>query len=428
MARLARRMLLRGAAGATLALPWLEATGTARAHGFPRRLVVVMTPNGTIAPDWTPSGGEHDFVLGPILEPLEPHREDLLVLAGIDMESSYHGPGDDSHWNGMGHLLTGTELVEAPPAFWAGGQSVDQRIADAVGAQTPLRSLELAVEKFFEHVSSRMCYRAAGQPIPPEPSPHAAFERLFGVVPPARRARRRLVLDEVRHELASFQARLGGADRQRLDAHVAAVEEISVKLDKLPGGACPAAEPDPGVDPADATQYPVVGDLQMDLLVRALACDLTRVVTLQWGIAGSNIVHHWLGQSVQHHELSHRTDADAIAQLSVINRWYAERFAYLLAALKAVPEGDGTLLDHSVVVWCNELSEGSLHSRRAVPFVLAGSCGGYFATGRFLQYGGAAAGHVHNDLLVSLCHAMGVEIATFGNPAYCHGPLPGLTG
>jgi hypothetical protein len=137
----------------------------------------------------------------------------------------------------------------------------------------------------------------------------------------------------------------------------------------------------------------------------------------------SNKAFSWLGIAEGHHDLSHvDTDADAQAKLVQINTWYAEQFAYLIAALKAVPEGDGTLLDNTVVLWCNELGKGGEHSRTDVPYVLAGRCGGVFKTGRYLSYEGIN----HNDLMVSLCNAMDVGVTTFGNPAYCAGPLAKL--
>ena len=158
----------------------------------------------------------------------------------------------------------------------------------------------------------------------------------------------------------------------------------------------------------------------------SLACDLTRVASIQWSTSVSNKVFSWLGISEGHHDLSHEgdTNGDAQSKLIQINTWYAEQFAYLVAALKAVPEGDGTMLDNTVILWCNELGIGNLHSRTDVPYVLAGGCGGYFKTGRHLQYDGEN----HNNLMVSLCNAMDVNVSTFGNPAYCTGPLSKLTG
>jgi hypothetical protein len=175
---------------------------------------------------------------------------------------------------------------------------------------------------------------------------------------------------------------------------------------------------------------PAIGKLQMDLAAAALACDLTRVLSLQWTYAESNQSFPHLGFTDFHHVMSHAGDSDAAAQekLTKINVWYAEQFAYLLGKLASYPEEGGTLLDNTAVLWCNEVGKGNNHAHRDLPFLLAGSCGGYFRTGRFVDYmAGGAAGHPHNNLLVSLAQAMGLPDTTFGDPAYSTGPLPGLT-
>jgi hypothetical protein len=431
MQRLPRRRFLgflRGLAGGALALPLLDSltSGSARALPHPKRLIVFFSANGTIADAWRPTGGENDFVLSEILEPLAPHRDQLLILGGVDAESSYHGPGDNSHWNGMGHMLTGTELVDlGGGVFTGGGISVDQYLAKQIGGATKLASLELAVEESPSTVSSRLSYLGASQPVPPESDPQKVFHRLFGGLSPALQAQRKSVLDAVSDDLGALQPRLGKDDQHKLAAHLDAVRDVEKRLYISPAPTCGSIE----LGRFDVNDLPAIGKEQMDLLVLALACDLTRVVTLQWSQAVSMTRMIWLGIADPHHTLSHYPVTDAVAQskLVQINRWYATQFAYLLQAMKAVPEGDGTLLDNSVVLWCNELGEGSTHSRRNVPYVLAGGAGGALKTGRYLQFP-ATKKPWHNDLLISLCQAMDVNVSTFGNPAYCHGPIPGLTG
>jgi hypothetical protein len=428
MDRVPRRRFLRGLAGGALALPLLDALTSrpARAVAHPKRLVVFFSANGTIDTAWRPTGGEADFVLGEILAPLDPHRADLTILGGIDAESSYHGPGDNSHWNGMGHMLTGTELVSlGGGVFTGGGISVDQHIAQQVGAATKLASLELAVEASPSTVSSRLSYLGAAQPVPPEADPQQVFHRLFGGPSPELRAQRKSVLDAVSDDLGALQQRLGKDDQHKLDAHLTAVRDVEKRLFIAPSPACGSIE----LGRFDLADLPAIGKEQMDLLVLALACDLTRVVTLQWSQAVSMTRMTWLGIPEPHHTLSHFPVDDAVAQAKLvqINRWYATQFAYLLKAMKSVPEGDGTLLDHSVVLWCNELGEGSTHSRRNVPYVLAGSADGHLKTGRYLNFQGSKKPW-HNDLLVSLCQAMDVNDTTFGNPAYCHGAIAALLG
>jgi hypothetical protein len=427
MRKLDRRRFLRGLGGAALALPLLESLDVrpARAQAFPRRLVIVFTANGMPVSSWKPTGSEKSFTLSPILAPLTGHQKDLIVLSGVDMESSYHGVGDGMHTNGMAHMLTGTEMIDTGfGTFWSGGISVDQFIAQKVGVSTRYGSLELGVGESSATAKGRMCYLGAGQPVPPETSPQKAFDRLFGPSSKDRTDRRKSVLDAVDEDLGALEKQLGKDDARKVGAHLDAVREIEKRL------AIPATCDASSLLLPGESSFTLDGQAQMDILVRALACDLTRVATLQWSASTSNVVFSWLGIDEPHHTLSHYspTDAPAQAKLLNINRWYAQKFANLLSAMKAVPEGDGTLLDHSVVLWCNELGDGELHARRDMPYVLAGRCGGAFETGRFVQLGGAAAGATHNNLLVSLCQAMQLDVQTFGNPAYCTGPLSGLSG
>jgi hypothetical protein len=231
------------------------------------------------------------------------------------------------------------------------------------------------------------------------------------------------VLDSVRSDLKSLEGKLGGVDKDRIGWHLESLSAVEKRLQNATTLACTVPGKPDVIDIEANENFPLVGQLMMDLLVPTLACDLTRVITLQWSRAFSMTRHTWAGVEGAHHDLSH--DTGALDQLYLINRFYAEQFAYLLGKLDAVPEGDGTLLDHCVVVWGNELSEGSNHIPAPPPFVIAGGANGFWKTGRFLQFDGSDAHH-HNQLLVSLCHAMGVgDVQQFGEygPG---GPLEGL--
>jgi len=439
MKRLSRRTLLRGAGGAAIALPFLEAMLPRRAHAVapPRRFIVMFSPNGTL-PSWTPTGSERSFTLSPILSPLAPHQADLVIVQGLLQQ----GGGGDGHQTGIGGMLTGTPLnpgpfagVGAPPAGWATGPSVDQRLAEALAAPTPFRSLELGVQVGAADDWGRMIYRAGNQPLPPTDDPAAVYDAVFSdlhtdpAVLAHQRARHKSILDAVGGEYARIGAQLGSADKQRLDAHLTAVREIETRLTTNLVENNPACA-DPKV-PAVAAQsndaFPTVGGVQMDLLAMALACDLTRVASLQWSRSVSQVRFTWLGIPDGHHDLSHRsdTDADAVNKLTMINSWYAQQMAGLIARLKATPDaGGGTLFDNTLVLWCNELAKGNTHSRQDAPYVLAGTGGGSLVTGRFLSYEGQ--GLNHNDLLVSILNAMGVPDTTFGQASWCTGPLPGF--
>lgn len=441
MTRLPRRTILRGAAGAAIALPWLEAFAPRRARAAtaaPKRFIVMFSPNGTLPVQWTPTGGETSFTLSPILAPLAPHQGDIVVIQGLYQQ----GAGGDGHQNGISGMLTGTPLnpgpfagVGAPPAGWATGPSVDQRMADALAAPTKFRSLELGVQVGPADDWGRMVYRAANQPLPPTDDPAAVYDGVFSDLhtDPAAlahlRARRKSILDAVGAEYSRVSARLGGADRQRLDAHLAAVREIESRLTADLVVSNPACQ-DPTVTPVAAQandSFPAVGAMQMQLLTLALACDLTRVASLQWSRSVAQIRFTWLGIDQGHHDLSHRSDddADAVDKLTRINKWYAQQLATLIGLLKSTPDASGgTLFDNTVILWCNELAKGNTHSRQDAPYVLAGSAGGALRTGRFLSYEGQEL--PHNNLLVSLLNAMDVPDTTFGKADWCTGPLLGL--
>ena len=444
MKKLSRRHFLRGAGGVAVALPFLGAMSeTASAAPFPKRFIAFFTGLGHVKSAWTPSGTGTDFTLGPVLSPLAQHQAQLLVLSGLDMESAYHGPGDP-HQQGIAHSLSATELLSGnlfpyacnPAAMvgWGGGISLDQRLANQLGQKTKLASLEVGVQVQYTNVSSRVAYKGAAQPVPPEDSPYQLFSRVFGDLtgdPLAKqrlRAQRHKVLDAVQGDAKSLALRLGADDKQKLEHHLDAIGSIAARLDAPAelGGVC--AVPDVGgeIDVYANDSYPAIGKLQMDLLAMALACDLTRVASLQWTSTQAGKVFTWLGQSETHHSLSHSspTDAGRQSQLVAIGNWHAKQLAYLMDRLASFPEGSGSVLDNTLILWCTDIAEGQSHSRRDMPYVLAGGAGGALKMGRHLAY----AGDHHNNLLVSILNAMGVPDTTFGNPAYCTGPLPGLLG
>ncbi len=451
---LCRRTFLRGAGGIAIGLPLLDAmmsTSHADEGDIPCRFVVMFSANGTIEEAFRPQGGGTDFSFTRpdgglhILDPLEAIRDDLLVLWGVDMVSRGQGPGGNGHDMGMGHMLTCQELVVGPsgigefshlPDGSAGGISIDQEIANRIGTETPFRSVEFGVRSLLDlqrQVTSRMCYRAPFEALPPENDPAAGFDALFLdlAADPQElaelRARRGSVLDKVTDDFNRLNAAVGGADRQKLEAHLHAIRELEQSLfaEGGPLEACEVPTRAKGLDPNNNDHYPDVGRAQMDLMTMALACDLTRVASLQWSTAQSGIRFSWLGHSDNHHSLSHEADNDDNArnQLIEINHWYAQQFTYLVESMKAIPEGDGSMLDNTVVLWVNEQGNGDQHTSTDVPFVVAGNAGGYFDTGRSLQIDG----HAHNDLYISMLHAMGHEVTTFGLPELATGPIPGLT-
>lgn len=449
--RLHRHTLLRGAAGVAIGLPFLEAMLPRPARGapaqVPQRFAVFFSANGVIERDWLPSGTETDFVLGPSLAPLEPHRNDLVVLHGLNAETSYMQTANE-HDLAMAHMLTamrmrGSQVGRAGHIVdgTAGGPSIDQALAASIGGDTKLRSLELGVASTItdlEPMVIRMSYGGPGDPRTPMDDPQQVFTRLFGEGESSEdeiqrlHRQRRSVLDAVLTEFEAVNATLGYDDKQKLERHAAAIRDLERQLDLGDTSGCqvPSSPPDVSTELFDCVRdgrpnkclasFPEIGKAQMDLMVLALACDLTRVVSLQWSTAESTIVHEQLGISGEHHLMSHDLNSFS-ADLTRINTWYAAQFAYLLSELKKIPEGDGTLLDNLLLFWPNELSQGEIHSRRGLPYLLAGGAGGQLQTGRFLRY----QGNPHNQLYTSFLNLFGIAATGFGEPDF-PGTLAGL--
>ena len=450
--RLDRRAVLRGAGGVAIGLPWLEIMGCSRDKGAPigqssqrltgtppKRFIVVYTPNGNITAQWTPSGEGSDFKLSPILAPLEAYKSDLLVVDGLELVASKDGPGDP-HQRGMA-WLTGQNLQAGDQvgndgvsrAGFANGISVDQRIAAAVGTTTKFRSLEFGVQLGGADVMHRIAYLDAGQPVPPEEDPSAAFGRIFADLTSdsdagaSLKQHRATVLDAVTSDYSRLNKRLGTADRRKLDEHLAAVRDVQSRLNQttIVGGSCAPAKPAGVIDLDNQDNFPVIGQLQIEPLVTSLACDMTRVASLQWSGARNKHTFNWLGIPDEHHTLSHTGVSDTVSQgkLAQIHTWYSQQFAYLISKLKAIPEGDGTLLDSTVILWGTDVAVGNSHSDEPMPFVLAGNAQKSFTTGRYVKFPDNTP---HSNLLVSLINAMGIEATTFGKPEACTGPLTGL--
>jgi hypothetical protein len=432
-----RRRLLGGLGAATVLTPFVPLLeGQAETGSFPRRLVLLFSANGTLHERWAPSGNETDFTLPQILAPLESYKDKMIVLDGLRVLRS--GPGD-GHQMGMGCMWTGSKLLEggdfqgggdSGTAGWCGGISVDQEIANAIGQETPYKSLEFGIQCGGATVWSRMCYSGPNQPIAPEDNPSAMFDRLFADLGIDNSALERLkaergsVIDLVKDDLTRLNTRASGSDRQKVEAHLDAIRAIETRNNMAPP-VCDQPELDIGPDHNANANFPHTSKLQIQQLVMSLACDLTRVASLQWSRSVSNTRFDWIGVPEGHHDISHWGDSDPamVDKITAINVWYAEEVKYLLDAMAAVPEGDGTLLDNSIVVWGNELSRGNSHGNRPVPFVIFGSGGGVLQTGRHLRYDDVA----HNRFLVSLCNAMGLATQSFGDNDPGSGGLAGLT-
>lgn len=432
--KLSRRALLRGAGGIAIALPLLEImrprTLAAAPLTSPKRLVVFYTPNGfvTEAPydSWDPTGTETSFTLGPALQPLAPYQNDLIVLENTSLDMPDPTSPDLGHVPGFTMQLTGMPTTSS---YTATGPSLESVVADQIGSATKLRAVRASVQPGW----CSMFYSGSQLPIATQPDPVALFDAMFSdfAQPPDQlaklRAQRKSVLDAVQDDFTRLDGLLGKDDRSRLDAHAQAIRDLEQQLTSgtLSGAACSVPTKPGSIDLNADTNVPALLKAHMDLIAMGIACDLSRVFALQAASMSSEIVYTWLGLTQGHHTLSHSalTDQTAQSQLSSINNWHAQQFAYLLSKLKAIPEGTGSALDNTVVWWTTDMRYGA-HVRANMRHVLAGSAGGYFKTGRFVT---VPNGHYVNDLHVSLANAVGVPLTTFGNPSWCTGPLPGLT-
>lgn len=392
-----------------------------------KRLVIFFSPNGTVHRHWRPtgSGTNYSFASGAILEPLSALKNELLVLDGLDFMNG------NNHEGGMSTMLTGGGASSSPSQ----GMSVDQFIAARLAAPTRFPSLELGVQTsaWGGNTQTRMCYRRAGEHIAPADRPAEVYRRLFGDASTPDTAdlllqKRKSVLDLVRDELGALQNNLGTEERSKLDAHLTSLRSVELSLSgsTAPTASCDSAQAMLPADPGQNDAFPAVCRAQTDLLVSALACDFTRVATLQCSHTVSPTVFSWLGIGDGHHSLSHTDDSNSagMAQFIAAERWFAEQFAYLVDKLRSLPEpgGGGSMLDHSLVVWAKELGDSRLHECRSVPFVFAGKAGGYLTPGKYLRFDNLS----HQKLLVTICRAMGVETDTFGDPNISTGALEGV--
>ncbi len=466
-AKLGRRRFLRGLGGVTVGLPFLEALAPRHARGAApviQRFGVFFACNGVNMDRWFPNGDygalTDAHLAGTANEVLIPHRPKLLFPRGVHMTPrgfDRDGGGADDHGKGMAHKLT---AQFADDDDWlAQGPSVDYVIASAVnpgteGSRRPALNL-LVGNGGGDRGLSYTSYSGPGQAIAGINNPWNAYADLmslgggsaFGTEAAMRVAlRRQSVLDLVSDQFDELKrGPLSAADKQKLDAHFQAIREIETGM---PGGALACAEAalgeraaayDGAADVEDEAEYPAIADLQVDIMALALACDATRVATLQFDRGSGGPTFRWDGMSHEynHHKLSHGKvrddcfgdstedgcdDVDGYEDMLFdIDVWHQTRFARLLTKLDSYTEADGkTALDNSVILYTNELSDGKGHSFMDLPYILAGSCGGVFKQNEYVRLGEGTSYDdqvaPHNKLLNTLINAMGIPSDWFGTP------------
>jgi len=448
---LTRRRLLGALLGAAAATPLGLAVGrAARAldpGGRAQRVIFFYFPDGVgglsqsgDASLWNAQNDGGGVHLSELLRPLGDRKRHCAFVNGLSMGSVDEG----SHPGGAKKLLTGVD--------GGNGMSIDQFLAGTAGADAPHRLLYLGAMANADGASGdkHISYPSAGFTTPPEDDPREAFRRVFGAALPSGgpatpdpgvTAANRSVIDTAITDLTELRARLGDLEQDRLDLHLEALREVELRLDALPPAmtaTCDEPAAPGAIDGSrlyDPGHFPEILRAQMDLMVQAMACGATRVGVLQASHHTSELImsrfagtemydpgfdmrSHQASHYGARHDRSNRLFTDFLAQ----RRWFVEQLAYLIDQLDARPEGDSgeTMLDHSLVVLCSEVSDGNTHSHQDMPFVLAGRAGGSIATGRVLDYWGRR----HGDLLASVAHAMGQPVMGYGTDS--GEPLPGL--
>lgn len=415
-----RRDVLRGVmAGSAFAvgLPWLESTARA-ADGFPKRFVVWVWGNGNRPERWTPAAQGIDYELSDELMPLAPLKDKISVVTGL----SVLYPNNVPHWSGIGGLLTGAEVGGNDEDWLVNAISLDQQVANAIGGDTIYRSLQVGVS-----TSNVFSWNGPNAQNPGEVDPLTLYNRLFGptfvepgtqgIVDPSL-GFRRSALDAVLGDLQSLQGKVSAADRIRLDQHTTGIRELEGRLARLqqdpPSYEACTRPPEPASVFPDVDNRPQLvarHAAQAELIAMALACDQTRVVTVQWSEPVDNVLYPRATDG--HHNQTHN-EPGGQPEVHDITVQIMEAFSGFLQTLDAVPEGEGTLLDHSLVLGCTDVSEGRTHSLDEMPVVLAGSACGALRTGQHVRYTRKNS----NALGLSLLRAMDVQTSSYGTADY----------
>ena len=434
MKRLPRRTFLKGV-GLSMGLPVLEAMqpatrlAAAANPSHPTRAAFVFFPNGAIMPAWTPSGEGTDYKLSETLRPLEKFKQQFNVITGLAQDNGRakgDGPGD--HARCASTFLTGSHPYKTSGDNIKVGVSVDQSAAKSIGHLTKLPSLELGIEKgrnagncdsgYSCAYSSNVSWKTATTPMAKEIHPRLVFERLFGsdqgkAAGQAERNRdRKSILDLVARDAAVLQKRLGKTDRQKIDEYFDSVRELEKRVVR-------AELTNQQERPEFVTPESIPRDvrdhirLMYDLMVLAFQTDSTRVATFMLGNAGSNRTYPMVGVNSGHHSLSHhRNEEENISKLKKIDKFLATEFAYFLGKLQSVREGEGTLLDHSMILYGSGLGDANRHDHSGLPVVMAGNANGTIQTGRHMKY---KSEEPMNNLFLSVLDRLGAKVDKIGD-------------
>jgi hypothetical protein len=439
MRELSRRTFLRGA-GLALGVPLLESLAPRRAFALPNaappvRMSCMYFPNGMWEKDWNPAAAGRDYELPFALQPLAPHKADVLVLTGLDKAHSHQG---DGHYAKTANYLTGLPVHKTTGKdLSVGGASIDQFCAEKIGHLTPLPSLELGVDPvitgidsnvgFTRLYGSHIAWRSAATPVAREISPRMAYQRLFGMkrssaTDPATARKQeddRKLLDLVLEDAQGLRGRLGRDDQTKFDEYLDSIRAVEKRIEFF-------SKPDPrdwkAPEPGDyAPPAGAPGDhkahvrLMFDLIVLAYQTDTTRISTFMFAndVSSKNFAGLIEGVKGSHHEFSHHENKkEKFEPYSKIVRWHVEQFAYLLEKMKAVKEGEGTLLDHSMLLFGSSFSDGNRHDPANLPILLAGGGGGTILSGRHLA---SPKGTPLCNVYAAMLERMGTPVLKFGD-------------
>jgi hypothetical protein len=433
-----RRTFLRGA-GATLALPLLDSMVPAFAATVAPALRVgyVYLPVGRIMKKWIPTTEGPGFEMPPTLEPFAPFRNQMLVLSGLNIKAADPRPGEGggNHARPCATYLTGIHPRDRKADA---GVSVDQIIAGEFSRHTQLASLELGLDPaefvgeadgtYAGYYRSTISWRSGTMPLPTEDNPRKVFERMFGdtdSTDSAERMRRitrqRSVLDAVMGRVNRLMASVGPTDGQKIAEYLDAVRDVERRIQVAESTANSSQQAPTMERPAGIPgTYADHARLMFDLMLLAYQTDLTRVIAFMMGHEGTNRTYREVGAHDGHHSLSHhKEDPETVAIVEKIDLYQSQLIAVFIEKLKATPEGEGTLLDSSMVVVGSSLGDGNLHLHNDVPIVVLGSAGGKIKSGRHLRYAGLPLSNLH----LSTLDIMGVP-----DNAYLHHDAGDATG
>ncbi|MGE3512326.1 MAG: DUF1552 domain-containing protein [Vicinamibacterales bacterium] len=435
---LPRRTILRGL-GVTLALPWLDAmvpafSTTARAAGVPRRLGFVYVPNGASMGHWQPQGEGALTELSPSLLPLSPFQSQVIVPIGLSQkQAESFGDGNGEHSRAGTVWLSGVHPKHTEGADVRNGPTADQIAAEELGKDTALKSLEMAMEQTFLIgncdngyscvYTNSISWRTATNPNPMETNPRIVFQRLFGdggsaADRLAQVREDRSILDWVTADLAKLQHRLGASDRHTVSDYVDSVRELErrIQVAERQHAESPLALPARPVGVPES--YDEHAKMMFDLTALAFQADITRVFVFTLGKEQTNRAYPELGVIDAHHAISHhQKDPAKLEKAHKINTYHVSLTAYFLEKLRGIQEGDGSLLDHSLVLHGGGISDADQHSHIDLPLVLVGGAGGVKG-GRVLRH---SVDTPMNNLLVAMLDRVGVRADTFGDAT---GSLP----